>query len=148
MKPLRRILHPTDFSPASSAAFNRAVAMARAARAELVIVHALAPFMPVLGEGYVSPKVYEEMAASTRGYAKKRLDALLAKARKTGVRARGLLLEGTPHERIVRAAKSQRADLVVMGTHGRSGLARFFLGSVAERVVAMSPCPVMTTRGK
>jgi len=83
-----------------------------------------------------------------RSQAQKQLDKLLAKARAAGVRARGLLLEGVPHDRIVRAAKSRRADLVVIGTHGRTGLARLFLGSVAGRVVAAASCPVLTVRGK
>ncbi|MGH2628444.1 MAG: universal stress protein, partial [Anaerolineales bacterium] len=55
-----------------------------------------------------------------------------------------MLLEGTPADRIVRAARSRRADLIVMGTHGRGGLAKLFLGSVAERVVATARCPVLT----
>jgi nucleotide-binding universal stress UspA family protein len=59
-----------------------------------------------------------------------------------------MLLDGTAHERIVRAARSKRADLIVIGTHGRTGLARLFLGSVAGRVVATATCPVMTVRGK
>jgi nucleotide-binding universal stress UspA family protein len=52
------------------------------------------------------------------------------------------------HEQIVRSAKRQRADLIVMGTHGRTGVARFFLGSVAARVAATAPCPVLTVRGR
>ncbi len=59
-----------------------------------------------------------------------------------------MLLEGVAHEQIVRAARARRADLIVVGTHGRSGLARFFLGSVAGRVVATATCPVLTVRGK
>ena len=61
---------------------------------------------------------------------------------------KGLLVEGVPHEQIVRLARSKRADVVVMGTHGRSGLAKLFLGSVAGRVVAAAPCPVLTVRGR
>lgn len=141
-------MHPTDFSRASGAAFARAVAMARADRAELLVVHVLTPVLPMVGDGYVSAKVYEEMEASARTAGRKHLDGLVAKAKRAGVRTRALLLEGVPYERIVRAAKTQRADLVVMGTHGRTGLARFFLGSVAERVVAMAGCPVLTVRGK
>ncbi len=148
MSRFRRILHPTDFSRASGAAFARAMALAKADRAELLVVHVLTPALPMVGDGYVSPKVYEEMEASARAAGKKHLDRLVAKAKRAGVRARGVLLEGVPHERIVRAARAQRADLVVMGTHGRTGLARFFLGSVAERVVAMAGCPVLTVRGK
>jgi nucleotide-binding universal stress UspA family protein len=62
------------------------------------------------------------------------------------VRARGLLLEGQPADQILRA--SRRAGVVVIGTHGRTGVARFILGSVAGRVVAGARCPVVTVRGK
>jgi nucleotide-binding universal stress UspA family protein len=148
----RRILHPSDFSRASGAAFTRAVAMAKANRAELVVVHVLSPVVSWVGagagEGYMSPKVYEELETSARAAAQKSLDRLLARARKAGIRARGLLLHGVSHERIVRAARAQKAEVIVMGTHGRSGLARFFVGSVAERVVATAPGPVMTVRGR
>lgn len=144
----RRIMHPTDFSPASSAAFVKAVEMAKANRAELTIVHVLSPVMPVPGDGYISPKVYDEIAASTRAWAQKELDRRLAKAKAAGVRAKGLLMGGIAHEQIVRAAKSKRADLLILGTHGRSGLAKLFIGSVAGRVVAAAPCPVLTVRGK
>jgi len=144
----RRVLHPTDFSKASSAAFARSLAEARANRGELVLLHVLAPVIPVAGEGYVSPSVYEQMSQSARAWARKQMDRLLAKARAARVRARGLVLEGVTHEQIVRAAKRQRAGIIVMGTHGRTGVARFFLGSVAARVAATAPCPVLTVRGR
>jgi nucleotide-binding universal stress UspA family protein len=146
----RRVLHPTDFSKASNAAFARSLTEARARRAELVLVHVLAPVMPIAGAGeaYVTPSVYEQIDTSARAWARKQLDRLVARARTAKVRARGLLLEGVPHEQIVRAAKRQRADMMVLGTHGRTGIARFFLGSVAARVTAMAPCPVLTVRGR
>ena len=148
MSRIRRILHPTDFSRASGAAFAKAVDLAKTNKAELLVVHVLAPTVPLVGDGYVSPQVYEDLAASARAYGKKNLDALVAKAKKAGVRAKSLLLEGAPHEQIARTARRQRADVVVMGTHGRTGLAKLFLGSVAGRVIAITPCPVMTVRGK
>ncbi len=148
MSRLRRILHPTDFSRASSAAFKRAVGMAKADRAQLLLVHVLAPPVPIAGEGYISPKVYDDLETSARKYAQKQLSALQAKARKAGVKAVTLLLEGVVHEEIARAAKSKKADLIVIGTHGRTGLAEFFLGSVASRVIAAARCPVLTVRGK
>ena len=148
MSRIRRILHPSDFSRASGAAFMKAVDMAKANRAELLVVHVLTPVMPMVGDGYVSPKVYEEIEATSRAQAQAQLDRLLGKARKAGVRVKGLLMEGVPHEQITRAARSKRADLVVIGTHGRTGLAKFFLGSVAGRVVSIAPCPVLTVRGK
>ena len=144
----RRILHPTDFSAPSNAAFKKAIEMAKASRTELLIVHVINPIVPVAGEGYVSPRMYEDLAASTRAWARKQLDTLLARARKSGVRGKGVLVEGAAHEQIVRIAKARRADLVVMGTHGRSGFAKLFLGSVAGRVVAAAPCPVLTVKGR
>ena len=72
----------------------------------------------------------------------------MQKARQSGVRVKPLLLEGVAHERIMQAARARKADLIVIGTHGRTGFARFFLGSVASRVLATSPCAVLTVRGK
>jgi nucleotide-binding universal stress UspA family protein len=146
----RRVLHPTDFSKASTAAFARSVAEARATRSELVLVHVLAPIVTMAGAGeaYVTPKVYEQMNESARAWAQKELNRRLAKARAAGVRARGMLLDGVTHEQIARAARRLRAQVIVIGTHGRTGVARFFLGSVAARVAATAPCPVLTVRGR
>ncbi|MGH7301938.1 MAG: universal stress protein [Candidatus Rokuibacteriota bacterium] len=143
MKRIRRILHPSDFSPASRAVFARAVDMAKVNAATLLLVHVRSPVSPLFGD-YISPQTFEQLA---RAAWQKRLDALVTRARKAGVRARSFLFKGAPHVEIVRAARSKRADLIVMGTYGRSGLARLFLGSVAERVVATALCPVLTVRG-
>jgi len=148
MSRIRRIVLATDFSPASAAAFAKAVDLAKTNRAELLIAHVLIPAVPMVGDGYVPPKVYEEIEASARAQARTQLERLVAKAKKAGARAKGLLLEGVPHEQIVRAARSRRADLVVIGTHGRTGLAKLFLGSVANRVVSTASTPVLTVRGK
>lgn len=149
MSRIRTIVHPTDFSRASTPAFKRAVELAKDNRAQLVVVHVLAPAAPVMmADGYVSPKVYEEMEAAARAAAQKELRKLSDRAKRSGVRVRPLLLEGLTHERIVQAARSRKADLLVIGTHGRTGFARFFLGSVASRVLAIAPCPVLTVRGK
>jgi universal stress protein A len=148
MSRVHRILHPSDFSRASTAAFAKAVELAKMNRAELLVAHVLTPVVPVVGDGYVSPTVYDKIESSARAYALKQLGALVVKAKKSGARAKSLLLLGVPHEQITRAARSRHADLVVLGTHGRTGLARMFLGSVANRVVATAGCPVMTVRGK
>lgn len=147
MSRIRRILHPSDFSGASSKAFAKAVEMAKSNRAELLVVHVLAPAVPMVGDGYISPKIYEDLEASARAWGQKQLNRLLAKARKGGARAKGMLMEGVPHGQIVRAARSRKASLIVIGTHGRTGLAKFVLGSVAGRVLATAPCPVLTVRG-
>jgi|ERR687892_547195 nucleotide-binding universal stress UspA family protein len=142
----RPILHPTDFSKASRAALTRAIAEAKARKSELLVLHVLAPVVPVVSEGYIEPSTYEQMAAAARAGASKQLDRVVAQARAARGRARGLLAEGVAHEQIARAAR--RCELIVMGTHGRTGVARFFLGSVAARVAATAPCPVLTVRGR
>jgi len=144
----RLILHPTDFSTASRAAFARAVAEARAQRAELVIVHVLSTVTPLAGDEYMSPSTYTDVQRSMQVYGQKQLDKLVAKAKAAGARVRGLLLEGPAVDTIVRTARARRADVIVMGTHGRTGLSRLLMGSVAERVVGTAPCPVLTVRGK
>jgi nucleotide-binding universal stress UspA family protein len=146
----RPILHATDFSTASRAAFAKAVDMARRERAPLLIAHVLSPPIPIMaGEGYVPPATWNEITRGYRATAQKKLDALLRRAKGAGVRARGLLLEGTPAaDVIVRAARARRAGTIVLGTHGRSGVARMLLGSVAARVVASAHCPVVTVRGR
>jgi len=149
MTRFKRILHPTDFSRASGGAFAKAVELAKDSRAELLLVHVFTLPLPIVGEdAYIPPNFYQQIESSTRTWAKKRLDQLGAKAEQAGVRARVLVLEGTPHDRITRAARSNRADLIVIGTHGRTGLARLFLGSVAARVLSTATCPVMTVRGR
>jgi nucleotide-binding universal stress UspA family protein len=148
MSQFRRILHASDFSPASRPAFRRALDLARANRAGLTLVHVYSTYIPVMGEGYISGQVYDEMLAHVRTDAQRRLGRLVAQARKKGVRTKGLLLEGIAHQGIVRAARSTRSDLIVLGTHGRTGLGRMFLGSVAARVVTLAPCPVLTVRAK
>jgi nucleotide-binding universal stress UspA family protein len=148
MSRFRHILHASDFSRASGAAFRTAVGLARTNRAALTIVHVYTPLVPMMGESYATPQVYERMLADVRAGAQRQLDRLVARARKAGVRAKGLLLEGIPHERVVRAARATRADLLVLGTHGRTGLGRVLLGSVAGRVVTLASCPVLTVRGK
>jgi nucleotide-binding universal stress UspA family protein len=148
MRTFRRILHATDFSSASRRALARAIALARQNRAPLSIAHALPAPAMLVGDGFVPPGTYEMIDRGSRERARKQLTALVARARRAGVRATALLLDGVPHEQIPRAARRTRADLIVIGTHGRSGLSRVLLGSVAERVIRLAPCPVLTVRGR
>jgi nucleotide-binding universal stress UspA family protein len=93
------------------------------------------------------PQTYDQVERSVRLTAQKGMNSLVTRARKAGLRARGLLVLGAlPHVEIVKTARSKRIDMIVMGTHGRSGLAKLFLGSVAERVIATAPCPVLTVK--
>jgi nucleotide-binding universal stress UspA family protein len=142
----RRILFATDFSPASRAAFRVAVQLARRERGRLVIVHVLPSVVSLGVETYVSARMYEEMETSARRWAQKRLDSLVEQARRSRVAARTVLLAGAADEEVSRAAAKERADLIVIGTHGRTGLERVFMGSVAARIIGTAPCPVLTVR--
>ncbi len=146
MKRFRKILHPTDFSKASGLALTKALELAKQEHAELRLVHILMPPAVLLEDSFMTAKTWAELTTAGRREAQRRLAPLLAKARKARVRATAAVLEGTPFEEIVREARRRRADLIVMGTHGRTGVARFFLGSVAARVLALAHCPVLTVR--
>ena len=142
----RRILHPSDFSSAARPAFRKAVALAKAKGAEVLVVHVL-PVLPIFPETYLAERTYNELLEAQRARGRKQLDRLVANAQAAGVRASGILLDfAIPADRIVRLAKSHRADVIVMGTHGRTGFRRAFMGSVAARVIAFAPCPVLTVR--
>ena len=145
-RPFRRILHAADFSPASRKALTTAVALARGTGASLLLVHVL-PAWPFRSDPGLAVRTYDEIARALRVRARKRLDALLAIAKARGVAASGTVVEfGAPAAQIARLARARHADLIVMGTRGRTGLTRALLGSVAARVVATAPCPVLTVR--
>ena len=146
MRRMRRILHATDFSIASGRAFAEALELARRERARLLVVHVLVPPSPfVAGE---QPSGWLDLQARARRDAERRLAAAVAAAERAGVGVEGKLVEGAPAETIARVARRDRADLIVIGTHGRSGLGRLFMGSVAARVLALALCPVLTVRGR
>lgn len=147
MSRIRRIVHPTDFSPASRRAFTTAVNLAKSLNARLTIVHVMATVVPVVPELYLDATVFDRIEQQTRDWSTRRLKRIAERAKAGGARVDTLLREGEAAFQIVRAAKSARADLIVMGTHGRGGIPRVLLGSVAERVVRTSACPVMTVRG-
>lgn len=148
MRRIRRILFATDFSKPSASAFETALNLAKANRSALTILHVVVPFTPIMPEQYVGPRTWEEIDLEGREQAKREIAKLTAKAKKAGIRANGRIGKGEPASQIVRAARARRADLLVVGTHGRTGFTRLFLGSVAMRVVATAPCPVVTVRAK
>ena len=146
MRTFRRIVHPSDFSPASRPALRKAIELAKSHRAQLFVVHVLS-MLPVIPDTYVAPTVWDDLERGQQITARRQLARLVATAKAAGVRASGVVLDiGVTHERIVQFARARRADLIVTGTHGRSGLTRALLGSVAARVLATARCPVLTVR--
>lgn len=139
MLTLHRILHPTDFSPRSDYAFRLACDLARDHGAALVVLHVMPEPVFVLGDGVVTadpPEYRNQLATKLRQIAPPDLHA----------RVEHVLAEGDPVREILRVADAQATDLIVMGTHGWTGLTRLLMGSVAESVVRRAPCPVLTVK--
>lgn len=141
--PITHVLAPIDFSDTSREALGFAVELARAFDAALTLLHvwqipaAVALEAPTLAADVVTP--IEEAAAA-------QLEEELARVVRDVPRATGVLRSGAAWERIVDVAEEKKADLVVLGTHGRTGVRRALLGSVAEKVVRTCPVPVLTVR--
>jgi len=146
MKARRTILYPTDFSKASIPAFTTAMALAKSTRATLTILHVIVPIVPLVPEQFLDTATWARIDRKAREWGYARLGRLAARARRRGLRVTTFLYEGDPSRHIVATARGVRAGFVVMGTHGRRGISRFLMGSVAERVVALAPCPVVTVR--
>jgi nucleotide-binding universal stress UspA family protein len=136
---IRRLLFATDFSAPSNQAFELAVDLARGWRSELVVLHVIEPL--ALPEDFrAASSVAERLERSARAAVRR----ARASARSRGLRCHGLVRNGTAASVIVDTAERLRIGLIVLGTHGRGGISRFFMGSVAERVVRSAPCPALT----
>lgn len=148
MAAIRRILHATDFSKASARALNEAIRLAKQNRAELLIVHVIEPTPYVADEGFSGAEIYTKLEDTAKRDAEASMSKLIGRLKKSDVKARGLLLKGSAHDQIVKAAKSKKANMIVIGTHGRTGLSKLFMGSVAGKVISLATCPVVTVRGR
>ena len=136
----RTILHPTDFSPGSAAAFAYACDLAREAGSRVIVLHAFGPVVPIATEGVI----LSDDVAELRALAQRELDAV--RPPDPAVRVEKVIREGPSTQVILDAAREFGADLIVMGTHGRTGFRRLVLGSVAEEVLRKAPCPVLTVK--
>jgi universal stress protein A len=136
---IRRIAHPTDFSIASGKALTWAIDLARQYRADLLLLNVAPPPTPIF-----------EIESPMKAEAERALSMLLAELEAADIRARGFILTGNTSidSQIIRAAKLEHVDLIIMGTRGRSGLSRLLAGSLASRVIARAHCPVLVVPGR
>jgi nucleotide-binding universal stress UspA family protein len=139
MLPIHTILHPTDFSCSSTDAFTVAGALARDYGARLVLLHVVDEPMFIDGTGLVPFD-----SAMYRSEMWDKLEQLAVRAESIEVERQ--LAEGNPVKAILDAAAETHCDLIVLGTHGWTGLRRLLMGSIAEAVTRKAPCPVMTVR--
>jgi nucleotide-binding universal stress UspA family protein len=140
-----RVVVPTDFSACAQEAWALARRLASAFASELVPVHVVVE-SPLWGEGPFNMDRVRETYDAARARARAELDQWAAQGTAEGLEVRPALRTGVPHEEIVALAADERADLLVIGTHGRGGARRALLGSVADRVMRLAPCPVLTVR--
>ena len=141
MPTITKILIPVDFSEHSERALTYASDLARSLGATAHLVHVYPTTVYVAPPMIPGPVVFGQF----RDESQRAFDELLQRARaEHSIELTGSLLEGVPHVEILRCAKDVAADLIVMGTHGRTGIEHLLLGSVAERVVRGSPVPVIT----
>jgi nucleotide-binding universal stress UspA family protein len=143
---LKPIIFATDFSPASEHAFQKAIEMARKEGAELIVAHVYEPPATLGHSGVADDFIEAELEDTIRKDVEKKLEPVLAKVRAEGVRARGEILAGHAPKRLAELVEKSGAALLVLGTHGRTGLKKLVAGSIASKVVATAPCPVLTVR--
>ncbi len=137
----RTILHPTDFSANAEAAFKIATELARDRKSRLLVLHVVARPLSTLGGTEALPPSALELGLDE---AKAKLAAIQAPP---GIPLDTRLEIGDPADVIQHVAQQVNCDMIVMGTHGLSGLARVLLGSVADRTIRHASCPVLTLRG-
>jgi nucleotide-binding universal stress UspA family protein len=144
MLPMRKIVCPTDFSEPSYEGIKAANELATHFSAEVIFVHVVSSvhvYPATAGGPPLNHAMYlDEMVR----FAQKSLDEVAQKRTSPNLAVRTIVLQGNPPDQIVELAKSERADMIVTATHGLTGWRRFIFGSVAERVVRLAGCPVLT----
>jgi nucleotide-binding universal stress UspA family protein len=139
------ILVPTDFSTPSERAWATAQRLARVLGADLVLLHVFIE-LPLYSELPLSGERVREVYSVGRTWAADQLERWAAAARAEGIVVKTLVRTGIAHDEIVQTASDEGADLIAIGTHGRGGLNRLMVGSVCDRVIRLSSCPVLAVR--
>jgi nucleotide-binding universal stress UspA family protein len=137
---IKRILVATDFSAASKKAVEYASVLAKAACAEVILMHAIDSLPYSVTDTF---NIIDHRRA-LRKTASFLLESLRSELADSGIPVKARLAMGPAHEEIIKSARKEKADLIVVGTMGRTGVSHIFLGSVAEKVVRLADCPVVT----
>jgi universal stress protein A len=141
---VHHVLVPLDFSTYAEQALDYAIALAQKLQARVTLLHVIQPPAVVNVKGGLWPTstfLQDLEAAVTRD-----MEGYLARVTAAGLEGEMVVVHGVPFQEILDTAKARQVDLIIMGTHGRTGLTHVFLGSVAERVVRLAPCPVLVAR--
>ena len=142
---VQHILVPTDFSAYADYALDYAIALAQTLQSRVTLLHVI--HLPTLAMGDMLPSVLDTYLQEMETNAQQQMQATLARLHEAGLQGDSVVVEGLPFQTILDTVKEKGVDLIIMGTHGRTGLTHVLMGSVAERVVRLAPCPVLVTRG-
>jgi nucleotide-binding universal stress UspA family protein len=144
---VKKIMCPVDFSSNSDHALKYALTLAALSQAELLLFHVVEPFSYPQSVELFEPVVDEvELTMKLQAAFEKQLEDQVTALKDEYANVRGRIVTGNTFVEIIQAARQEKADMIVMGTHGRTGLAHVLIGSVAERVVREAPCPVLTVK--
>ncbi|MBF0280041.1 MAG: universal stress protein [SAR324 cluster bacterium] len=144
---LKKILVPTDGSGTSKAAMQYAMELAKSFKASITIVMVADDrYLDWMGPAYFSSSMLDEIESNTLEQAKKSLQEFWPDSADSTVEIKTLVIKGNPVEEIIEFVGREQMDMIVMGTHGRTGVSHMMIGSVAEKVVRLSPCPVLTVK--
>ena len=142
----QHILVPIDFSEYADQALDYAIALGKPLQAHLTVLHVIHLTPWAMGDMVTSfPGTFLEQVETE---AQQLMQASLGRVHDAGLQGETVIVHGVPFQVIIETAKDKGVDLIVMGTHGRTGLPHTLMGSVAEKVVRLSPCPVLVTREK
>ena len=144
---LRTILLPTDFSGCANYAVAYAAAIARAARAKVICIYVLEPMVPAVGyTGLADPMPIADISEQLEDSAERELPQVVHCAELHGLEVEEVITHGDASAEIVRVATEREVDLIVISSHGRTGLGRMIFGSTAEAVVRHARCPVLVVK--
>lgn len=141
----KHILVPTDFSEYANYALDYAIELAQALQARLTVLYVFHLSSLALGEA--PPTVLDDTLTAMETKAQQQTQMALTRVQNSSLQGDSVIVEGIPSQMIIETAERRDVDLIVIGTHGRTGLTHILMGSVAEKVVRLAPCPVLVTRG-
>jgi universal stress protein A len=144
---IRSILLPTDFSECGNYALSYAASLARSFGASILCVHVIEPMVPTVGySGMTEPLPIADITDQLENSAERELPKIAEREEFAGLEIEELIVHGEAASEIVRVAREHKVDLIVVSSHGRTGLGRILFGSTAEAVVRHAPCPVLVVK--
>lgn len=144
---IRTILFPTDFSECGNFALSYAASLARTFKASIICLNVIEPIVPTVGySGMTEPLPIADIAEQLEDSAERELPKLAECDQCSGIEVEELVVHGEASAEIVRVAKDRNVDLIVIASHGRTGLGRILFGSTAEAVVRHAACPVLVVK--